>query len=331
MRCKHFRPCSALGCPSKEGLPLGEIWATLQPENHRVPCSRLCPHLKQKAVLEPGNQVSAGGGAEISGQALGCSSVLRTSDEVSPLQVCPVCTLLGRRSGELVVHPPQGCHTCLTSPSLSPSAFSVPDLAPGPYPSLWSQEGEVSLSCTVWEFVREGVACIQITPWKIKHCLKGLREGLVQTGTAWFPCGRRPGLERVGRRKEGRGERDVVSASPLRVFVFVFPEGTSKCVLLCVRVCDLVHVIRGELISVSVFLDLSLFQGGGFWSRCPSVGVSMPVLWNPGCLYWRRIGRHLPICPLVIGGQGSSHPLPWVGGWGLWATCPSTPRGSVGL
>lgn len=35
-------------------------------------------------------------------------------------------------------------------------------------------------------FVRERVACIQITLWKIKHCLKGPGEGLVQTGTNWI-------------------------------------------------------------------------------------------------------------------------------------------------
>ena len=53
--------------------------------------------------------------------------------------------------------PPLGCHTCLTSPSLSPSAFSVPGLAPGPYPSLWSLESEVSqLGWAPWVFVGEG-------------------------------------------------------------------------------------------------------------------------------------------------------------------------------
>ena len=30
-----------LGCPSKEELPLGEIWAFLQPENHTVLVGRL--------------------------------------------------------------------------------------------------------------------------------------------------------------------------------------------------------------------------------------------------------------------------------------------------
>ena len=46
-----------------------------------------------------------------------------------------------------------------------------------------------------------------------------------------------------GKRKEGREERDVVIVSPLRVSGFVFPEGTSKYVLLCVCVHGLVCVI----------------------------------------------------------------------------------------
>ena len=109
----------------------------------------------------------------------------------------------GGEAGSCWVVPPPGCHTCLTSPSLSPSAFSGPGLAPGPYPSLSSQEIEVSQLCSVWVFVGEGGACIQITPWKTKHCLKGLREGLVQTGMAWFCVA---GGQAWGGWEEKRGE-----------------------------------------------------------------------------------------------------------------------------
>ena len=72
------RDCSEL--PSKEV----RSGPALQPENHRVPCSPICPSLKQKALLEPGNQAGGGPGAEVSGRALGCSSVLRASGKGSP-------------------------------------------------------------------------------------------------------------------------------------------------------------------------------------------------------------------------------------------------------
>lgn len=81
--------------------------------------------------------------------ALACCSVLRTSGTVPPLRVCPGPPNNGVGEGkkwELVVLSPHSCHTSLTGPSLSPSAFSVFGLALGPYPSLWSLV-EVSLPC----------------------------------------------------------------------------------------------------------------------------------------------------------------------------------------
>lgn len=64
-----------------------QVWA--RSENHRGSCSPLCPHFKQKALLEPGSQVGGGGGAEISGLVLGCYFVLRTSGTICPCPRCP--------------------------------------------------------------------------------------------------------------------------------------------------------------------------------------------------------------------------------------------------
>ena len=78
----------------------------------------------------------------------------------------------------------------------------------------------------------------------------------------------RPG-ER-GKRKEGREERDVVIVSPLRDSGFVFPEGTSKFVPVCVcawpGMCDL----RGAYLHVCLW-GLVRLPGRGF------LGLAVPL------------------------------------------------------
>ena len=77
---------------------------------------------------------------------------------------------------------------------------------------------------------------------EIKHCLEGLGEGLVQTGTNWIsPCWlskseEARSLGRVERGKEGRGERNVVSVPLWESLLCLW--GRNKCVLVCVYVCS---------------------------------------------------------------------------------------------
>ena len=176
---------------------------------------------------------------------------------MSPGPLCgPQCG--GREAGSCPLLPPLGCHTCLTSPSLSPSAFSVHGLAPGPYPSLWSQESEVSqLGWAPWVFVGEGGTCIHITPWKTKHCLKGLTEGLVQTGTAWFcVAGRQAwGGWEVKRGKGRKGCGHCVPSESLWVCLSGRDFRVHSFVCMCAwsGMCDL-----RWLICMSVFWDLSV-------------------------------------------------------------------------
>lgn len=112
-----------------------QVWA--RSENHRGPCSPLCPHFKQKALLEPGSQVGGGGGAEISGLVLGCYFVLRTSGTICPCPRCPFPF-----SPDLPWEAKKGgswCPPSLGLPYLSdqPLPFSfllcVPALAVGPH------------------------------------------------------------------------------------------------------------------------------------------------------------------------------------------------------
>lgn len=106
---------------------------------------------------------------------------------------------------------------------------------------------------------------------EIKYCLKGLGEGLVQTGTIWIsPCSfsqseEARSLGKVGRRKEGRGERNVGSLSPLGVSALCLGKGQ---VLPCVCVC--VFGLSGTLPCVCL-LDLCLSpERGASGSSCPS-------------------------------------------------------------
>ena len=176
---------------------------------------------------------------------------------MSPGPLCgPQCG--GGEAGRCPLLPPLGCHTCLTSPSLSPSAFSVHGLAPGPYPSLWSQESEVSqLGWAPWVFVGEGGTCIHITPWKTKHCLKGLTEGLVQTGTAWFCVAGRQAWggweENRGKGRKGCGH--CVPSESLWVCLSGRDFRVHSFVCMCAwsGMCDL-----RWLICMSVFWDLSI-------------------------------------------------------------------------
>lgn len=180
------------------------------------------------------------GRAEISGKALGCSSVLRTSGKASPSECAQVrCvdhSVGGGEAGGCLVVPPLGCHTCLTSPSTLSFRLLWAWLAPGPYLSFWSQESE-SLLALLGVGVGEG-ACIQITPWKTKHCLKGLREGpgykQVLPGSVWQEA--RPG-EEWEERERGEGRKGCRHCVPSeRLWVCLSRRGTSKFVPVCVCV-----------------------------------------------------------------------------------------------
>lgn len=223
-----------------------QVWA--RSENHRGPCSPLCPHFKQKALLEPGSQVGGGGGAEISGLVLGCYFVLRTSGTICPCPRCPFpfppdLPWEAKKGGSW-------CPPSLGLPYLSdqPLPFSfllcVPALAVGPHacpPFGLQKEQSVHLA---------RCGCLLGRGWHalnsffgIKYCWKGLGQGLVQTGTNWIsPClfsksEEARSLGRVGRRKEGRGERNVVSVSPLGVSDLSLWKG-QVCPCVCVYVCS---------------------------------------------------------------------------------------------
>lgn len=80
------------GLPQQRGA---SAWVgsgqALQLDNHRVPCSPLC--LKHKALLEPGNQGSGSGGANISGGlwvAVLCSGLYVWSLPSKSAQVHPI-------------------------------------------------------------------------------------------------------------------------------------------------------------------------------------------------------------------------------------------------
>ena len=76
-----------MGCPSKEKLPLGEVWAFLQPVNHRILVGRFVFILNKRHSCNQGTGRLGLGVGELrfQGRALGCSSVLRTLGKVSPL------------------------------------------------------------------------------------------------------------------------------------------------------------------------------------------------------------------------------------------------------
>lgn len=112
-------------------------------------------------------------------------------------------TVWGRRSRELLGCPSPGLPYLSDQPL--PLSFRLlwAWFGTGPIP-LPLVSGKRSLSALLGVGVCwRGGACIQITPWKTKHCLKGLREGLVQTGTAWFCVA---GGQAWGGWEEKRGE-----------------------------------------------------------------------------------------------------------------------------
>lgn len=77
---------------------------------------------------------------------------------------------------------------------------------------------------------------------EIKYCLKGLEEGLVQTGTNWiFPCWfskseEARSLGKSGEEERGEGRKECGPSSPLEPLICLC--GKDKCVLVCVYVCS---------------------------------------------------------------------------------------------
>lgn len=111
--------------------------------------------------------------------------------------------------------------------------------------------------------------------FEIKYCLKGLGEGLVQTGTNWIsPCSvsqseEARSLGKVGRRKEGRGEREkgMWALCPLWESLLCV-WGRDKCFLLCVCVCMCVQFEWNSSVCVCVCVSfgfMSVPRERGFW------------------------------------------------------------------